>query len=308
MTPISKVRRCLRLAANPLGRDLIVGDLHGHRSLLERELDRLRFNPAFDRVLSVGDLIDRGPESIDTLALIEEPWFHAVLGNHELMLLNDLGYYNSRASWRGGSPRGGRRWLREAAAKCRKRLMRLADRVAALPLAIHVDTPAPFNVMHSDLLPLGATQDALFCRKSVCIHSADVVTSSRRNFVDAQERNCSRLIFAQHPIKVSDTPFGSLPLTYVGHSPVGEVVVHNSYVYIDQGVSMQAACKLRASGPTVLLHREFSYWLKGVVSARARSLDAAEAGGKGSAAYRERIAREAPARLDILSHRSGVVQ
>ncbi len=170
MTRISKVRRCLRLAANSLGRDLIVGDLHGHRSLLEQELDRLQFNPAFDRVLSVGDLIDRGPDSLDTLALIEEPWFHAVLGNHELMLLNDLGYYSSETHVRKALPRGGRQWISDAIAKNRKRLMRLADRVAALPLAIHVETPAPFNVMHSDLLPLGTAQDTLFCQKSVCIH------------------------------------------------------------------------------------------------------------------------------------------
>ena len=89
---ISKIKRCLRLQSTAKGRDLVVGDLHGHRSLLEQELDRLGFDPSCDRVLSVGDLIDRGPESFETLSLIDEPWFHAVLGNHELMLLNFLGY------------------------------------------------------------------------------------------------------------------------------------------------------------------------------------------------------------------------
>lgn len=69
----------------------MVGDLHGHRHLLEDELDRIGFNPTRDRVLSGGDLIDRGPDSLGTLELLEEPWFHAVLGNHELMLLNYLG-------------------------------------------------------------------------------------------------------------------------------------------------------------------------------------------------------------------------
>ena len=304
MTRISKVRRCLRLAANPLGRDLIVGDLHGYRSLLEEELDRLRFDPAFDRVLSVGDLIDRGPDSLRTLALIEEPWFHAVLGNHELMLLCEPGYDSSQTHARRALPRGGRQWIRDAIAKCRKRLMRLADRVAALPLAIHVDNQAPFNVMHSDLLPLGAAQDALFCQESVCIHSADVVTASRRNFVEARKCDFSRLDFAHHPIQVSNVPFGSLPLTYVGHSPVGEIVVHNSYVYVDQGISVRSANRLRTLGPTVLQHTEFSYWLSGVVGARERLT----AAGDGPAGCRARIEREARASLDILGHQGGVLR
>src|SRR5258706_5182448 len=86
VTRITKIKRCLRLPRNAAGRDLVVGDLHGHRSLLEHELDKLAFDPGRDRVLSVGDLIDRGPQSLGTLSLIDEPWFHAVLGNHELML------------------------------------------------------------------------------------------------------------------------------------------------------------------------------------------------------------------------------
>ena len=93
---LSRVRRCIRLPGNEAGRDFVVGDLHGHRELLERQLEQMGFNTHFDRLFSVGDLIDRGPHSLATLALIEEPWFHAVLGNHELRLLHHLGYYRSR--------------------------------------------------------------------------------------------------------------------------------------------------------------------------------------------------------------------
>ncbi len=38
MSKSFKVQRCLRLPSNAQGRDLVVGDLHGHRSLLERAL------------------------------------------------------------------------------------------------------------------------------------------------------------------------------------------------------------------------------------------------------------------------------
>jgi hypothetical protein len=46
MLKISKVNRWLRLAPNKSGRDLVVGDLHGHRSLFENQLERLDFDPS----------------------------------------------------------------------------------------------------------------------------------------------------------------------------------------------------------------------------------------------------------------------
>ena len=68
---------------NEYGDDFVVGDIHGHRQRLLDELARQGFNKAKDRLFSVGDLIDRGPDSFDTLALLSEPWFHFVRGNHE---------------------------------------------------------------------------------------------------------------------------------------------------------------------------------------------------------------------------------
>src|SRR3546814_9783902 len=76
------------VAANKAGRDFIVGDLHGCLDLLQVELDRLDFDRAKDRLFSVGDLIDRGPDSMGCLRLLREPWFFSVRGNHEDMLLD----------------------------------------------------------------------------------------------------------------------------------------------------------------------------------------------------------------------------
>ena len=45
---------------NDLGRDFIIGDLHGHWSVLERLLEEVSFDKAKDRLFSVGDLVDRG--------------------------------------------------------------------------------------------------------------------------------------------------------------------------------------------------------------------------------------------------------
>jgi serine/threonine protein phosphatase 1 len=270
---ISRIKRCQRLPRNAKGRDLVVGDLHGHRSLLERVLERLRFDPARDRVLSVGDLIDRGPESLATLALIEEPWFHAVLGNHELALLNYLDFYSSRVHSRKSFPTGAGEWINEALDKERDLVQRLANRLATLPLVLHVDDTMPFNVVHADLHTFNAKQQPMAGDETVCVHKADTASSSRVHIGEALKSELLGLRFREHSVQVSPAPFSDLAITYAGHSPVRHVTVHNSYVYIDQGVCSRAA-KGEQRPPTVLDHQQFAYWLHGVSAARGQAMAA----------------------------------
>lgn len=75
---------------NTAGRDFAVGDLHGHKSLLVSRLSEVAFDPERDRLFSVGDLVDRGPESLACLELAFEPWCHCVRGNHEAMMFDAL--------------------------------------------------------------------------------------------------------------------------------------------------------------------------------------------------------------------------
>lgn len=72
---------------NTKGRDFVIGDLHGALPCLENLLKNLNFDPTVDRMFSVGDLVDRGPDSLKCLRLIRESWFHSVLANHEQMML-----------------------------------------------------------------------------------------------------------------------------------------------------------------------------------------------------------------------------
>lgn len=73
---------------NLLGRDFVVGDLHGRLDLLNKFMEALNFDKEIDRMFCTGDLVDRGPRSLDCLRLISEPWFFATKGNHEDMLIN----------------------------------------------------------------------------------------------------------------------------------------------------------------------------------------------------------------------------
>ncbi|HHL6637043.1 TPA: metallophosphoesterase [Escherichia coli] len=59
-----------------------VGDIHGDYQLLQSRLHQLSFFPETDLLISVGDNIDRGPESLNVLRLLNQPWFTSVKGNH----------------------------------------------------------------------------------------------------------------------------------------------------------------------------------------------------------------------------------
>ena len=66
-----------------------VGDVQGCLQPLKCLLERVSFNPAVDRLWLVGDLVNRGPESLETLRFLYSirQSLVCVLGNHDLHLL-----------------------------------------------------------------------------------------------------------------------------------------------------------------------------------------------------------------------------
>jgi serine/threonine protein phosphatase 1 len=85
--------------------DYAIGDIHGYRDKVERLIDKLSYDPTVDRLIFLGDYIDRGPESKGVIDLmIELKHTNAsnifLMGNHED---NFLTYIQACASGAGSN-------------------------------------------------------------------------------------------------------------------------------------------------------------------------------------------------------------
>lgn len=153
--------RIIRNDNNIKGRDFIVGDLHGYTDSLEILMRHVDFNYDVDRLFSVGDLVDRGPNSEKALELLRNPWFYPVMGNHDKMLMCfiekhlavDLRTidYRTRLYASAFSSNGGERWLGQHLSD-HEQLSEWHRLLEGIPLVRCVSDSCPFNIVHAELL------------------------------------------------------------------------------------------------------------------------------------------------------------
>ena len=197
-------------SANTVGRDFAVGDIHGCFSALQKVLDTVKFDPAIDRLFSVGDLVDRGPESHLVLEWLDKPWFHAICGNHDQM------------AWRSalGDPypnvdhrRHGGEWLDTLAPDTKEVMGR---RLAALPLVFEVQTPnGLIGLVHAS-----------------CPH--DDWTLMARDCPSESDIDCYLWSIDRYRQRI-DAPICNVRAVVHGHMTVSQMIVLGNSYYIDTG-------------------------------------------------------------------------
>jgi bis(5'-nucleosyl)-tetraphosphatase (symmetrical) len=128
-----------------------IGDIQGCYDELRRLLDILRFDPVEDRLWFVGDLVNRGPDSLKTLRFVRDLGDRArvVLGNHDLNLL----------ALAAGNSRQARSANLEAVLRASDR-DELLDWLRHRPL-MHFDARKNFALLHAGLPPQWDLREAL---------------------------------------------------------------------------------------------------------------------------------------------------
>lgn len=193
--------------ANTRGRDFVVGDLHGQYRLLQEALHDVAFNTSEDRLFCVGDLIDRGAESLDCLKLVFMPWFHAVRGNHEELARDALCNGEGSRAWTLWMTNGGG-WVGQSGIGETRGVLE-----AALPY-----------------LPL-AREIALAGKRLGMVHAEPPADWSRIEEADPQA-----LVWERTRIeRGDDTPVAGIDAVVVGHTIVERPLSLGNVHYIDTG-------------------------------------------------------------------------
>lgn len=78
-----------------INRTIIVGDIHGCIDEFNELMNAISYNKETDRLILLGDLIDRGPDSVAVVKRARELNLECVMGNHEHKFLK---WYKSAGS------------------------------------------------------------------------------------------------------------------------------------------------------------------------------------------------------------------
>jgi len=204
-----------KFARNEVGRDFVVGDIHGCFSRLTESLYSVGFDGEKDRLFSVGDLVDRGIESHLVCDWIAKPWFHAVRGNHDDFAIRHakIGALDFENYTRNGGA-----WF---IALPKDEQLTIADALDSLPYAMQVETDnGLIGIVH-----------------------AECPYENWNELVEALESNLTRtkskaitdwLMWARERAESGyDGMINGLNSLIVGHTPVKNITSLGNVIYID---------------------------------------------------------------------------
>lgn len=214
---------------NEHGRDFVIGDIHGCLKEFNKKLEEIEFDKTRDRMFSVGDLADRGPDSIKTIQLLHEPWLHSVKGNHEILMeqAHTMDNYTNVAIYM----QNGGEWLPD---DIREEVL---SEISQLPYMIEIETPTNrrVGIVHAQVPPM--INDWLALKTMVETNDVDGAQLSwfgpLFSLVWGRER-IDKYKAQQDKDRVYPN-IKNIDEIFVGHTILPDPVKHEKHHYIDTG-------------------------------------------------------------------------
>lgn len=232
-----------KISKNSVGRDFIIGDIHGHKKRLFTALKSVNFDESRDRLFALGDLIDRGKNSLTILTLLyEKPWFYSIRGNHEQMLIERFDLPFAKPLYMSGirtqsdaildHRNNGGKWFDRLSSK--KAKQRIYQNLSQLPYAITLETEkGNIGLVHAEVPEKFESWKAFISEleKDSKVRDEAIWNRLAIESVWNVERDCYwEPQFHDKPRFVKD-----VITTMHGHTPVKSPIVCGNQAWIDTG-------------------------------------------------------------------------
>ncbi|MFI8557810.1 metallophosphoesterase [Pseudomonas putida] len=207
---------------NKVGRDYVVGDIHGRYDLLTKLLSVASFNISKDRIFATGDLIDRGSFSHEALWWLDKLWFNSVRGNHEQMIIDVMaGTGDPKRHFRNGGE-----WFYETS---KQQQYDIASALSELPIAFEIEKSknSKVGVVHAE----PPRWDTCCWEESLALLNAE--------HIDCKPARTQAIYSRTKLSELNTSTINGVERIYLGHTTVKEVITLGNTTYIDTGCSFE---------------------------------------------------------------------
>ena len=268
-TAVSEIPALKRFKLNKLGRDFVVGDMHGCYSIFMKLLDHVQFDPTKDRVFCSGDLIDRGSENEECLRLLKNDWFAATVGNHEFFAIATMHHHPHADYWAYNDGYWATPYVNQLFRHVHDKEPLLSDAaefwyelyplIKQMPMMITVTAKKrkKFHVMHAELdFEIFKPTDKLLLDPKFVRRA----WSNEEIYGNGADGMWRRSIFVNHVDKqVAEFSTSALSTVYSGHTPQAwNPVRKGNFVCLDTGSFMH---RKENYGITMIEHETGQAWM-----------------------------------------------
>lgn len=209
---------------NKSGRDFVVADIHGNYNEFMLCLEHLNFDFSKDRIFSLGDIVDRGSNDVKAMSLLDEPWFNAIMGNHEAMIVES--YYDN--AYANGNAWASQIYYTEGHPD-KQKLIHFTEKAKNLPFIFDIrdsESDKRWLCAHAEVPSL------CFKNENVSF-DALMEDADSRYYTELFLRECN-VIWGRYQLHFDDY-FPQVDWVFHGHTIMPNAIKKGNRLYMDQG-------------------------------------------------------------------------